>query len=212
MQAKRAARRSRAEFTQAGLRAFFAIELDEPARLAAAQVAADLRARPGGDGVRWVRPENLHVTLRFLGEIAPERVATLAAHVRAESAALAPFTLRLGALASFPPGRRPRVVVLELAPDEPLAALASAVERGVVAAGCAPEPRAFRAHLTLGRVRERGTPPSLAGLAVPPALFDVTESVLFESELHPSGSRYTPLERVPLGGAGGSRLQPSHHP
>jgi 2'-5' RNA ligase len=61
-------------------------------------------------------------------------------------------------------------------------------------------------------VRERGTPPSLAALTVPPVAFDVTESVLFASELHPSGSRYTPLERVPLGGAGGGRLQTSHHP
>jgi len=113
---------------------------------------------------------------------------------------------------SFPPGRRPRVVVLELAPEAPLAALAEAVERGVVAAGCAPEPRAFRGHLTLGRVRERGAPPSLAELAVPPAVFEVTESVLFASELHPSGSRYTPLERVPLGGAGGRRLPSANHP
>jgi len=194
------------------LRAFFAIELGEPARLAAAQVAAELRTRPGGDGVRWVRPENLHVTLRFLGEIAPAQAAPLAAHVREHAQALAPFALRLGALASLPPGRRPRVLVLELAPGEPLAALADAVERGVVAAGCAPEARNFRGHLTLGRVRERGASPSLAGLAAAPAEFVVTESVLFASELHPSGSRYTPLERVPLGGAGGGRLRQPHHP
>jgi 2'-5' RNA ligase len=171
-----------------------------------------LRARPGGDAVRWVRPENLHVTLRFLGEIAPGLRASLASQVRAQSATLAPFELQLGALASFPPARRARVVVLELAPGEPLAALAGAVERGVVAAGCAPEARAFRGHLTLGRVRERGAAPSLAALAVPPVAFDVTESVLFASELHSEGSRYTPLERVPLGGAGGGRLQHSHHP
>jgi 2'-5' RNA ligase len=196
----------------ATLRAFFAIELAEPARRAAADVVAVLRARPGGDAVRWVRPENLHVTLRFLGEIAPALQAPLAAQVRAQTAALAPFALQLGGLASFPPARRPRVLVLELAPGEPLAALASAVERGVVAAGFAPEPRPFRGHLTLGRMRERGAPPSLAALAVPPVVFDVTESVLFASELHPSGSRYTPLERVPLGGAGGGRLQSSHHP
>jgi 2'-5' RNA ligase len=162
--------------------------------------------------VRWVRPENLHVTLRFLGDIDPARVAPLAAHVRAQTEAIAPFALRLGVLAAFPPGRRPRVVVLELAPEAPLAALAAGVERGVVAAGCSPEARTFRGHLTLGRVREGGAPPALAGLAVPPAVFDVTESVLFESELHPSGSRYTPLERVPLGGAGGPRLRGAHHP
>jgi len=186
--------------------------LDDSARRAAAHTGSVLRARAGGDAVRWVLPENLHVTLRFLGDIAPAQVTSLVTHVRAQTEALAPFALELGALGSFPPGRRPRVVVLELAPLAPLAALASAVERGVVAAGCAPEPRAFRGHLTLGRVRERGEPPSLAALAVPPALFDVTESVLFASELHPSGSRYTPLERVPLGGAGASRPQSPLHP
>ena len=162
--------------------------------------------------MRWVPPENLHVTLRFLGDIAPAQVASLVAHVRVQTEALAPFALRLAALGSFPSARRPRVVLLELSPLAPLAELARAVERGVVSAGCAPEPRAFRGHLTLGRVRERGTPPSLAVLAVPPAVFDVTESVLFASEPHPSGSRYTPLERVPLGGAGGSRPQNPHHP
>jgi 2'-5' RNA ligase len=190
------------------IRAFFAIELGAAARRAAAELAAALRERPGGDAVSWVRQENLHVTLRFLGDVDPARVASLAAQVRAQTAALAPFALRLGALASFPPGRRPRVVVLELAPEAPLAVLAEAVERGVVAAGCAPETRRFRGHLTLGRVWERGRPPSLDGLSAEPAAFDVTESVLFASELHPSGSRYTPLERVCLSGAS----QSSHHP
>jgi 2'-5' RNA ligase len=196
----------------ATLRAFFAIEPSEPARQAAAQVAAALRARPGGDAVRWVRPESLHVTLRFLGDVARDRIAALARHVREQTAALAPFALRLGTLASLPPARRPRVLLLELEPLEPLAARARAVERGVVAAGAEPEPRGFRGHLTLGRVRERGRPPSLEAVAVPPAGFDVTETVLFASELHPSGSRYTPLERVPLGGAGGSRPQDPVHP
>jgi 2'-5' RNA ligase len=190
----------------ATLRAFFAIELGEPARSQAAEVAAELRARPGGDAVRWVRPENLHVTLHFLGEIAQGQVEPLVAQVRAQTERVAPFALRLGALGSLPPSRRPRVLLLELEPAAPLAALARAVERGVVAA--APEPRPFRGHLTLGRVRERGAPPSLAGVAVPPAVFDVTESVLFASQPHPSGSRYTPLGRVPLGGP----LQSSHHP
>jgi 2'-5' RNA ligase len=188
------------------LRAFFAIELGEAARRQAADVAAALRARPGGDAVRWVRPENLHVTLRFLGEIAPTRVEPLLAQVRARTERVAPFALRLGALGGLPPSRRPRVLMIALEPEAPLAALASAVEQGVAAAGFEPEPRPFRGHLTLGRVR--GASPSLAEVSVPPAAFDVTESVLFASELHPSGSRYTPLGRAPLGGAS----QCSHHP
>jgi 2'-5' RNA ligase len=138
------------------VRAFFAIELGEPARRAAAEVARRLREAPGGDGVRWVRPEALHVTLRFLGDIAPAQVAPLARRAAGELAALAPFALRLGPAALFPTPRRPRVVALDLAPEAPLTALAAALERAVVAEGFAPEPRAFRAHLTLGRVPLRG--------------------------------------------------------
>jgi 2'-5' RNA ligase len=184
----------------ASIRAFFAIELSEPARRAAAELAAALCARPGGDAVRWVRPESLHVTLRFLGDVEPGRAEALAAQVREQVAALAPFELRLAGLGSLPPNRRPRVLVLELEPQEPLAALALAVERGVVAAGCAPERRAYRGHLTLGRVRERGAPPSLEGLPVPPADFAVGEAVLFASQPQPGGSVYTPLARAALRG------------
>jgi 2'-5' RNA ligase len=194
------------------IRAFFAIELGDAARRAAAELAAALRERPGGDAVRWVRPEAMHVTLRFLGDIAPGQVEPLLAQVRAQSEALAPFQLRLGAPGCLPSARRPRVLLLELEPAAELSALAAAVERGVVAAGCAPETRAFRGHLTLGRVKQPGRPPSLDGLSAEPALFDVTESVLLASQLHPSGSRYNPLGRAALGAAGGSSFSGSHHP
>jgi 2'-5' RNA ligase len=195
------------------IRAFFAIELGEAARRAAAELAAALRERPGGDAVSWVRPEAMHVTLRFLGNIAPAQVEPLLAQVRAQSRELAPFALRLGAPGSLPSARRPRVLLLELEPAARLAELAAAVERGVVAAGCQAETRRFRGHLTLGRVREeRGRPPSLEGLSVEPAAFDVTESVLLASQLHPSGSRYTPLGRAALGAPGGDPFSSSNHP
>jgi 2'-5' RNA ligase len=191
------------------LRAFFAIELGEPARRAAAAVARRLREAPGGDGVRWVRPEALHVTLRFLGDVAAAQTAPLARRAAGELAALAPFALHLGPAALFPTPRRPRVVALGLEPEAPLAALAAALERAVVAEGFAPEPRAFRAHLTLGRVRDRRFP-AVAAVAVPAEAIAVEEAVLFRSELRPKGSRYTPLERVRLGSAPGAAA--THHP
>ena len=76
--------------------------------------------------------------------------------------------------------------------------LAAAVERAVVAEGFPPEERPFRAHLTLGRVRDRRFP-TVAALAVPAAEFAVEEAVLFRSELSSAGSRYTPLARLQLG-------------
>ena len=183
------------------IRTFFAIELDPAARRAALDLARALRERPGGDRVRWVRPEALHVTLRFLGDIDPGRVATLRERVAPELTKLSPFALELGAAHPFPSARRPRVVALGVTPAEPLVELAAAVERAVVGAAFEAEERIFRAHLTLGRLRD-GRPPATDALAAPAGVrFEVGEVVLFRSELRPGGALYTPLERVPLGGS-----------
>jgi 2'-5' RNA ligase len=192
------------------IRAFFAVELDEAARLAVAGVVHALREGPGGDAVRWVRPEALHMTLRFLGDIDPTQVEPLARQVGERVAPLAPFGLHLGAVRLFPSPRRPRVVALEVGPVEPLEALAAAVERGVVAVGFEPEARGFRAHLTLGRLRGR-RPPATRGLAAPEGtVVDVREAVLFRSELRREGPRYIPLERVAL--RGGETFSITNHP
>ncbi len=180
------------------VRAFFAIELDADLRRAAAEVARTLRAASGGRDVRWVRPENLHVTLRFLGDTPRDALPGLAAEVGRAVGPLAPVPLELGPVVAFPSARRPRVVALELRPAEPLVRLAEAVERGVVAAGFEPEPRPFRPHLTLGRVRGRSAP--LDAEVPPHAASEVREVALLRSELRASGARYTPLERLALGG------------
>ena len=188
------------------MRAFFAVVLDAATRRAAAAWTHSLRGRSGGDAVRWVREESLHVTLHFLGDIDPARVPDLVRAVALETAGVEPFRLRLGAAHLFPSERRPRVVVLDLEPLLPLEALAGAVARGAAAAGFAPEERPFRAHLTLGRVKARTaqrldvTAPDTVGSEA----CDVTEAVLFRSELQRTGARYTPLERVPLGAREGS--------
>jgi 2'-5' RNA ligase len=180
------------------IRAFFAIEIGPDARRVAAAVAQRLRGDPGGEDVRWVRPEALHVTLCFLGEIDPAAAAPLARRASQELAALGPFALRLGRAELFPSPRRPRVVALGLEPAAPLQELAAAVERSCAAEGFTAEERPFRAHLTLGRIKGRSFP-TVAALALPAAEFAVEEAVLFRSELSSAGSRYTPLERIRLG-------------
>jgi 2'-5' RNA ligase len=191
-------RRPRRGEGDAAIRAFFAVELDDDARRVAAGVASRLREDPGGDGVRWVRPEALHVTLRFLGEIEAAAAAPLARRAAQELATLRPFALHFGPAELFPSPRRPRVVALGLEPAAALVELAAALERAVVAGGFPAEDRPFRAHLTLGRVKGRSFP-SVAALAPPAAEFAVEQAVLFRSELSSAGSRYQPLERVPLG-------------
>ena len=185
------------------IRAFFAVDLDAAARAAAAEVANELRLAPRGEDVRWVRPEALHVTLCFLGEIDPARVEPLAANVAKQVAPLAPFRMELGAARLFPQRRQPRVVILDVSPVEPLVALAAAVDRGAVASGFETEKRPFRAHLTLGRVRGRDFP-AVASSGVPEGTAcEVTEAVLFQSELGHGGAKYTALEKISLAGASG---------
>jgi 2'-5' RNA ligase len=185
----------------AAVRAFFAVEPDAASRAACTEVAERLRRAPFGEGVRWVPPENLHVTLRFLGNVPREEVPALARAVGAAVAGSAPFEATLGAARVLPSPRRPRVVVLDLAPEDALAALAGRVEEAVVAEGRAPERRAFRAHLTLGRVRGRKVPDVTGVAAAAEVRLPVREVVLFQSDLAPGGSRYTALERLPLEGA-----------
>jgi len=185
-------------------RVFFAVELGAPAREAVASVVEALRRRDERGNVRWVRTESLHVTLRFLGDVEVSQLGALARAVARETARVAPFDLTLGAPVAFPSEKRPRVVVIGVAPAEALARAAVAVERGVVAAGFPPEERPFRAHLTLGRTRGR-RPPRLDDVAAPAhAPTPVRDVVLFKSDLHRDGARYTPLERAPLGGTNDS--------
>lgn len=182
------------------LRAFLGLALEEPALGAAARCLAALRAGALGPELRLVRPEGLHVTLRFLGEMARDLVPELSRAVAASIRSLAPFVVRLGTVRGFPTPRRPHVLALDLVPEEPLAALAAAVERGVVAAGFEAEPRVFRAHVTLARVRP-GRRPMIDRVSVPePAGFEARTVTLFESRLAAGGSVYTPLERMTLGG------------
>jgi len=199
------------------LRAFAAIELDAAARSAAAAGIRALRELPGGGGVRWVREEALHVTLRFLGDVARERLPALQASFAAAAAGHARFELAFSGVQLFPTAARPRAVALGIGPEAPLAALARSFEAAAVACGFAPETRGFRAHLTLGRLRSaRGARSATAPASrfepararIAPARFEVDHAVLFQSEPCPDGSRYTALSHFPLGAVPGVRDHP----
>jgi len=158
-----------------------------------------VRLRPRLGGIRLVRPEGIHLTLRFLGETSPAQVETLRPRL-ATAAALCPLAeARVAGLGTFPERGSPRVLWLGLEVPPPVLDLQRACERAARAAGFEGEDRPFRAHLTLGRWRERAVRPDL-----PPAELGATRLdalVLFRSDLHPGGAVYTPLARFPLGGS-----------
>jgi len=185
--------------SDAAIRTFIAVELDDATRRASAAAIRELRAGPGGDRIRWARPETLHVTLRFLGDIDPARVPVLSAALRAETAGVRPFALTFGDLGAFPSLRRPQVVFFRVGPQQPLDALAGAVERAAVRAGFAAAARPFRPHLTLGRARRGKSVPVTAAVTPPGDSRVVDEIVLFRSRLARSGATHTPLDRIALG-------------
>jgi len=181
------------------IRSFIAIELADATRRAIAATIRELREGPAGDRIRWARPETLHVTLRFLGDIDPARVPALTAALHAEAAGVPPFALTFGELGAFPSLRRPQVVFFRVGPQQSLEALASAVERAVVQAGFAAETRPFHPHLTLGRARRGKSAPVTAPVTPPDDSRVVDEIVLFRSQLAHSGATHTPLDRIALG-------------
>ena len=170
------------------------------ARLAELQVALGV----SGSGWRWVRPESLHLTLRFLGEVPDGLDASAREAWRGAAAGGGPFTLRAEGIGVFPSPGRPRILwvgLREIDPGDRLAALAEAVERAACGLGLAPAERAFRPHLTIARAARDARPsaPTDPGWADPDP-FVAHEMVLLRSELHPSGARYTALARYRLGG------------
>jgi RNA 2',3'-cyclic 3'-phosphodiesterase len=176
-------------------RAFVALAPPDAQR---AQLGAYLeRCRAAAPEFRWVAPESVHLTLRFLGRVDAPALADLSGRLRALRRP--PFPLRLAGLGTFG-GRRPSVIWLGLAEGvEPAAMLARAVEAECAAVGLEPEPRPFRPHLTLARARERSGAP-LPDLPPSPELapWTATEMILFESRLGGGPPVYTPLERFAL--------------
>lgn len=184
------------------MRLFIAIEIPNEIKTRLAALQDDLRRAEADVG--WTRPENLHLTLKFLGEIAERRSDEIAAICAATAAQFPPFTLSLSAPGAFPNWRQPRVLWAGLAGEVEIARrMGARLEEQLAAAGLAREEKTFQLHLTVGRVKSNRNARQLLALAdayrLPALSFIVREIVLMKSELHPAGARYTPLARAPLG-------------
>jgi 2'-5' RNA ligase len=174
---------------------------------AAADEAAEIigRLRDRGVDARWVPRGNLHVTLRFLGDVDEELVAVTADALPEAVRGIAPFELRLSGLGAFPPRGEPRVAWIGVdAGVEELGRLAVRAEKALLRAAVlsAPDPRPFRAHVTIGRPKRPGGLGRWRDLLRETAFqggTHVLEEVrLVESRLSPRGAEYVPVARFPL--------------
>ena len=201
------------------IRAFVAIELPDELTEALARVAEDIRKKAGGregrggrGGASWVKPGNIHLTLKFLGDIDPADLGKIREALCGAASAVGPFRLACRGVGGFPGLARPRVVWVGLDDCPGLAALRERIEDGLAAIGFERDERAFHPHLTLCRVktpscaRAIGRAAEEAGAAgaagavdgTGPWEFTVESFVLMRSELSPKGARHTVLERIPL--------------
>ena len=191
--------------SEGAVRSFIAVLLPDRVRAGLAAVSAELRGQTRG--LAWVRADNLHLTLRFLGEIEPVQLQHVREAVTDAAAAIAPFTVSLGGLGGFPSGRAPRVLWASIAAGgERLEALYATLEAGLVARGIPGENRAFHPHVTLARARDsRGVGGLASVLGAGPAFGPVQVGAihLMRSELDPRGARYSILREAPLGNRSG---------
>lgn len=192
--------------TRRTVRVFVAIELDDEAKRHIS-AAIDALRRQRIDNLRLVRPEGVHLTLKFLGDI-PAAQASHAANGMATAAARhAPFTLTLGAPGVFPNANRARVLWLGVEGDlQPLRLLQASVEEALTAAGFPAEKQRFNPHLTIGRMRHRASridrrraTDALNSLSLPAKQAIVVNAVsLMKSSLLPGGAVYERIAHTSL--------------
>ena len=189
------------------IRTFVAIELTDVLHHALSDAQAQFKRDRAARSVRWVAPENIHITLKFLGDVDADRMPALQRALTDACAGSAPFTLTIGGAGAFPNPRHPNVVWIGARGQTEIAAqLAQKIDEACFALGFPREERPFSPHLTLGRVK-RDTLPSerqlVGGMIEHAQIGDlgnlrVERVSVMMSEVKPGGSVYTRLAEIPL--------------
>jgi 2'-5' RNA ligase len=193
-----------AEAGEKPIRAFVALDLDDATRARLAELVVSLHGVV--TGARWVRPEGIHLTLRFLGYARRSVLDSLVQALRLAAEDCPACTADVRGLGTFPERGRARVLWLGIQVPPAVLRLQQACERAAVVAGFEPEARPFAPHLTLARWSEPAPRPAL-----PPADLGRTSLdrlVLYRSQPGAKGSVYTPLDTFALARSG----DPAHEP
>jgi RNA 2',3'-cyclic 3'-phosphodiesterase len=175
------------------VRAFIAISLPPAVKEMLGRLAGDLAGQTLSGVVRWVKPEAMHLTLRFLGDTAVTQLPIIADSLNQIAAQHSPFALTTAELGCFPSPKRPRVIWIGVKTDgDALTNLKQALDEQLALLGWPPERKPFHPHLTLGRVKDNQARLSLPwGNPKERESWPVTAVHLIQSELLPGGSKYT---------------------
>jgi len=187
------------------IRSFLAFELPREIKGIVERVSGEVRTSPLK--ASWIRSENIHLTVVFLGNVESDETKALADAVNRVCTGYRPFRISLGPMGCFPNSRSPRVLWLGLGGDlEKMSRFRDDLQRGLASFGLKEEERAFRPHLTLGRFRK---PPRMTAQLdhlissyrdLESPVCSLEELILFKSDLKPGGAVYTKLQHFPLAG------------
>ncbi len=183
------------------MRTFIAIELPEGIKKKIELLQAPLKKTNAL--VSWVKPGNIHITLKFLGEVPEEKINEVISGTEQAVRETKRFTMSLKGMGAFPDFKRPRVIWIGSGSGEKeLSYLANRIEEEMERIGFPKEQRKFSAHFTIGRVK---SPKNIEKLMELIKLTEfqteeipVNEVVVMKSQLHPAGAIYTPLKKIPL--------------
>lgn len=187
------------------IRTFIAISLPSQVKQIINQYSTILQRQIGG-AVRWVSTENIHLTLKFIGDISPASLKTLTEALQTEASQHAQFTLKISGLGVYPNRQHPRVLWIGVQAPNELGKLQNAIATTTARLGYPTESKSFSPHLTIGRVRDHIRPSELQTIKHALDTTQVSEIgealvnciQLFRSDLRPEGPIYTSLFRVPL--------------
>lgn len=183
------------------LRTFIAVDIPPPIQKSIQQQINNLRTHIGDSSVRWVSPHNIHLTLKFLGDVSHADVDTLTQTLRTETASHSTFGIQINGLGSFPDSKRIRVLLNRIQASAELEALQRGIESACREVGFRAETRHYSPHLTIGRVRRRVSSSertkihkTLAEVKIDSLGTARVDSVhLYKSELKSTGAVYTKL-------------------
>jgi len=186
------------------LRTFIAVEIPSQVQKKIQEAVEPLHKELGSSLIRWVPTQNIHITLKFLGDVSPASVDHLTQILRTEADACPTFDIHIGGLGSFPSLKRPRVLFIGIQAPAELEALYRGIESACARLGY--EKRDFSPHLTIGRVKQDASVTdqqkirhALEGTTIDSLGTARVNSVhLYKSELKPSGSVYTQIYSAPL--------------
>ena len=184
-------------------RTFCAVELPFEVRKQLEEHILKLRQAVPDAAASWSRVENIHLTLKFFGNVELDRIPVISAAATRTVAEFSPFSVGIGNTGVFPKPSRAQVLWIGVSdPSGKLSALQERFENECVAEGFTKEDRAYRPHLTIARIRRPEGARHLADthlqMNFPTTNIDLNELILFRSELSPKGSKYTRISTHPI--------------